>query len=77
MTSPVSLSLHIMSLQKVALVLQIFGFALRVGGLLIFAKYFSSNVFEYYALSGFIFYLIYLIVILRYIRISDLTMKEV
>lgn len=76
-TSPVSLSLHIMSLQKVALVLQIFGFALRVGGLLIFAKYFSSNVFEYYALSGFIFYLIYLIVILRYIRISDLTMKEV
>lgn len=75
-TSPMSLSLHIMKLQRTALILQVFGLILRVGGLLLVAKYFSSNVFEYYALSGFIFYVIYLLVILRNIHISDLTINK-
>lgn len=72
-TSPTSLSLHIMKLQKTALMLQIFGLVFRVGGLLIVAKYSNSNVFEYYAISGFVFYLIYLLVILYSINLSGIS----
>lgn len=72
MTSPVSLALHIVRQQKVALILQIFGFILRAGGLLIIAKFLPLYVFEYYAISGFIFYLIYFLVIMYNIHVSDL-----
>lgn len=65
LSSPVSMSLHVTGNQKTALVLQVFGLILRVDGLLIIAQYFPSNIFGYYVLSGFIFYVIYLLVILR------------
>ena len=71
-TSPISMSLHIMKLQKVALILQFFGLIIRVGGLLLVAKYFADFAFEYYALSGFVFYLIYFSIIIYKLRSSDL-----
>lgn len=62
-TSPVSMALHITNNQRIAMILQIFGLILR-GGVVWFAvKHYSEWVTEVYAISGLLFYLIYLIVI--------------
>ncbi|MER5078869.1 oligosaccharide flippase family protein, partial [Providencia stuartii] len=63
-TSPISMSLHITGNQKIALFLQVFGLAIRVGLVSFALKFHSSYIGEYYALSGFIFYLIYQFTIL-------------
>ncbi|QLJ07988.1 lipopolysaccharide biosynthesis protein [Pseudoalteromonas sp. JSTW] len=68
--SPVSISLHICGLQGVALFLQLFGLLLRGGGVIFSLLYFPDWVGEIYALSGFLFYLIYIGIILK--MISDL-----
>lgn len=72
LSSPVSSSLHVTNNQKIALLLQIFGFVLRVGGvyfLCVFDK--KAIVIEYYAYSGAIFYLVYFCVIQYLIAYSD------
>lgn len=68
LSSPVSMSLHIIEEQKIALILQIFGFFIRVIILLILALYFSKYISEYYILSGFIFYTVYMVVILACLK---------
>jgi len=66
--SPVSLVFHITMRQKLALLLQFAGFILRVSSIF-FAVLVSTNlVSEFYALSGFIFYAIYLVLILKVIK---------
>ncbi|EMN4130637.1 MULTISPECIES: lipopolysaccharide biosynthesis protein [Providencia] len=67
-TSPISMSLHITGNQKIALFLQVFGLAIRVGLVSFALKFHSSYIGEYYALSGFIFYLIYQFTILSIIN---------
>lgn len=68
-TSPVSMGLHIIKKQKIALILQIFGFFLRVIILYFVAIFHTKESVFYYIASGFVFYLIYFLVILRCIRI--------
>lgn len=68
LSSPVSMSLHVIGKQKIALYLQILGFILRVLGLLFVVNYFIENSFLYYVFSGFVFYLLYLFVILKELR---------
>lgn len=68
LSSPVSMSLHVIGNQKTALILQVMGLLLRVGGLLIISISYSQWTFEYYAISGFIFYSIYLFVIILIIN---------
>lgn len=63
-TSPVSMSLHINNKQEIAFILQLVGFLLRVGSVLIFAILYPEYVGEVYAISGLFFYFIYLAVIL-------------
>lgn len=70
-TSPISLSLNIIGLQKIALILQIIGFFLRTIGLLVIVKINTNILFEYYAVSSFIFYFIYFSVIIYCISYSD------
>lgn len=67
LVSPISMSLHILNLHKIALLLQIFGLFIRTGGLLIIVQLNPKFLFEYYALSGFFFYLIFLGVVLNFI----------
>lgn len=62
-TSPVSMALHITGNQKVALALQIFGALLRVGIVILVGIYFTNNIGESYAISGFLFYSLYLCII--------------
>lgn len=61
--SPISMALHIISYQKIALFLQILGLIIRVLGLWLCGLYLVDYIFEFYALSGFIFYLIYFLVV--------------
>lgn len=66
--SPVSLVLHICMRQKLALALQFVGFILRVGSIFLAVMISKDLVSEFYAISGFVFYIIYLIVILKVIN---------
>jgi O-antigen/teichoic acid export membrane protein len=67
LASPVSLALHIKHRLAEALGLQIFGLVLRTGAVLLAASLASQPLAEAYALSGFIFYLAYVLVILHVI----------
>lgn len=63
-TSPVSMALHITNNQKVAMFLQFFGLLFRAGGVLVAGIYFPLIIAEVYAISGLLFYTLYLIIIL-------------
>lgn len=73
-SSPVSMSLHVTNNQRTALLLQLFGFVLRVGGAWLATLFAAEYVFETYAATGFIFYLTYLMVVAKItkIKIPDL-----
>ena len=72
LSSPVSMALHIIGSQKTALSLQVFGFVMRVGILIIMAIIGSSYIVDYYIFSGFLFYLIYMLVIVKALRQEDI-----
>lgn len=61
--SPVSMALHVTSHQRLALGLQVFGLAFRVVTVVIAGMLMADGVSEWYAVSGAVFYLIYLIVV--------------
>ncbi|MHA3080191.1 lipopolysaccharide biosynthesis protein [Acinetobacter sp. ANC 3791] len=71
LVSPISMSLHIMGVQKIALILQFIGLLIRLGGLWVLSLFSSKFLFEYYAISGFIFYLIYFFVVILIISLSE------
>lgn len=62
--SPVSMALHIKNSQKTAMILQFFGLILRVSSVFFAAIYFNSYIAEIYAVTGFVFYFLYLFVVL-------------
>lgn len=64
-TSPVSMALHITNNQKTALFLQIFGLLFRVGVIVFALLFFVDYILYAYSISGFIFYIIYLLLILK------------
>ena len=68
LVSPISMSLHIIGEQKVALLLQILGFVIRIVGLLLVAFFYKDLAIIYYILSGFLFYFIYFFVVILRIR---------
>lgn len=71
-TSPVSTSLYITKNQKLAFFLQFTGLIIRVGAVYIAALSYNERIGEFYAVSGFIFYSIYLFVVLKVIgKIQD------
>jgi len=61
---PIAMSLHVTGRQRLALLLQFFGLLVRVTAILVASQWFSSRVAETYALSGAVFYLAYLVVVL-------------
>lgn len=70
LSSPVSMALHVINNQNTALHLQVFGLVLRTGLVLVTFVFLSGFVTEVYAISGFFFYLIYFLVVLRAVKIS-------
>lgn len=67
--SPISMVLHIMGRQGIALTLQLLGLLIRVSSIWIAAVINNDYVSEAYALSGFLIYMIYCIVVLVISRI--------
>ena len=62
---PISMALHVTGSQRVALALQILGLILRVGMVYAASVFARSLISEAFALSGFAFYAIYLVTVLR------------
>lgn len=71
-TSPISMSLNVTNNQKTALFLQTSGFVLRVGAVVIAGTFFSNLIFETYAITGFLFYSMYLFIVLGILKKSHL-----
>lgn len=65
LSSPISMALHVSGNQKIALVLQMIGLAVRVGAVWITYLIAPGFLTEAYSLSGFVFYSIYLGVVLH------------
>jgi O-antigen/teichoic acid export membrane protein len=65
LAAPVSMALHVAGRQRLALALQLFGLALRVGAVLMASLASSNFLTEAYAVSGLVLYLAYLAIILR------------
>ncbi|MCX5590193.1 lipopolysaccharide biosynthesis protein [Alcaligenes endophyticus] len=70
-TSPVSTSLYITNNQQLAFFLQLFGLVLRVGCVWLAGVFANQYIAEFYAVSGLIFYLIYLLVVLKVLKNID------
>ena len=64
LSSPIAMALHVIGKQKIAMLLHFFGFVIRVLGLITIGFTISNYMVEYFLLSGFVFYLIYLVFIL-------------
>lgn len=74
LASPVSIALYVTNHQKQAFVLQLFGVVFRVGFVFAAIQFYRAGVAEAYAITGFVFYLIYLILVLKVVecRLSDI-----
>lgn len=69
-SSPISMTLHVTQNQRIALILQVVGLVMRVG-IVSVAAYLANNwIVELYAISGFVFYLIYLCVVISVAKIN-------
>lgn len=66
--SPVSMALHITNNQSRAMLLQVFGLFLRVGMVAVIVLTMKKSYVEIYAVSGFIFYIIYGLVVIYSIK---------
>ena len=64
LSTPISMALHVTGHQKTAFVLQLFGLVLRVTMVYLAATFSQAHVSEWYAISGCLFYLLYLFTIL-------------
>ncbi|MBZ9782647.1 oligosaccharide flippase family protein [Pseudomonas sp. REP124] len=73
LASPISMALHITNNQPIAMYLQFCGLLLRVGTVAITALWIPSKLTEVYAVTGFVFYTVYLIIVMNVtqVRIWD------
>lgn len=71
LASPISMALHVTNHQKEAFLLQLFGLMLRVGGVVVAIQFYRSGVTEAYAVTGFMFYLMYLMLLLKIVRCTQ------
>lgn len=72
--SPISMALHVTGNQRVALIIQVFGFLLRAGLVILAVMLYRTLVAEIYAVTGVIFYIIYFGIVMKVVgcRVVDL-----
>nr|BFE90342.1 hypothetical protein GCM10020185_08780 [Pseudomonas brassicacearum subsp. brassicacearum] len=70
LVSPISMVLHTTNNQPTALALQLFGLVLRVGVVSAVAATAPGYLTEVYSFTGFVFYFVYLLVVLKVAGIS-------
>ena len=76
LVSPISMTLHVTGQQATALMLQVAGLVLRTGGVIGAALFLKAYVVEVYAVSGFMFYGLYLFVVARIAKIKLSALRE-
>lgn len=76
LASPISMAIHVTGYQRAALQLQVFGLVIRVLAVWGASLWFEQRIAESYALSGFVSYFIYLIVIIKIVRASYSELKH-
>lgn len=64
LSSPITMALHIIEKQEIAMLVHFFGFFIRVIGLVLVGVTMPHYMVDYFLFSGFIFYFIYLVLIL-------------
>lgn len=69
--SPVSVLLHVTGQVKEAMWLQMFGCVLRVGVVWVAAAFWPNFQIEFYAVSSALFYLAYIVIVMRVARRAD------
>lgn len=69
-TSPVSMVLHVVNRQRTAMILQTYGFVLRVSAIVIAARLFPGWLAEFYIASGIILYVTYFLVVNMILRVD-------
>lgn len=69
LASPVSMALHVANRQRAALLLQLFGVVVRVAAVFGTSLVAAGMISEAYAVSGFVFYLVYLLVVLHVLEV--------
>jgi O-antigen/teichoic acid export membrane protein len=74
LSSPISMALHVTGNQRLAMVNQVWGLILRVGMTLYAAIYIDKYIVEAYCLSGAIFYLGYLMILVKVSGINTATL---
>jgi len=70
LASPISMGIHVAGRLKSAFALQILGLSLRIMSIVISSIFFPTFVSESYAISGAVFYLFYLYIILQIVKSS-------
>lgn len=68
-TSPIATALHVEGRQRIAMALQVFGLLFRTAAVIVASRVAGLGVSEAYALSGFLFYLAYLLLVIRAVGI--------
>lgn len=76
LSTPISMGLHVTGHQRLAFALQLLGLALRAGMVWLAASLSPLHVSEWYAVSGFLFYLLYLLTILWRTRLDWTRFRE-
>lgn len=76
LASPISMSLHVAGNQKAALALQLIGLIVRVGAVLGSIVFAPEHLAQVYAISGFVFYAIYVCTVLQYVEAPARDLKR-
>jgi O-antigen/teichoic acid export membrane protein len=72
LASPISMALHVTNNQPAAMLLQFSGLILRVGAVSVSALWFPNILTEVYAITGFVFYAVYLIIVMKVTKVKVL-----
>jgi O-antigen/teichoic acid export membrane protein len=70
LTSPVSMTLHVINMQRTALGLQLLGVTVRLGAVVVASLLTFGKLAEFFAVSSFVFYAIYLATLLHLLAIK-------
>jgi O-antigen/teichoic acid export membrane protein len=73
LANPVSMAMHVTGSQRIALMLQIFGLALRVSAVGAIGFLMPKYIVEAYAVSGFLFYAVHFLVV---VKLSKIRMRQ-
>ncbi|PLX47120.1 MAG: hypothetical protein C0613_14945 [Desulfobulbaceae bacterium] len=76
LVSPVSMTLHVAGQQRTAFTLQVVGLLLRAGAVICAALMLEAYIVETYAISGFLFYSLYLFVVVHIAGIKFSALRE-